>query len=184
MNNYYVYSINNDLNILFFMVFLINNINCISTNVVEDQILYSREIYDNVIFEIASSPFVLGQHSVVYCNDNLVCIIDGNIMFGSDGVLPASKVDFAKLIINGVEINLDTSGMFNAWVNEFDSKRMVYDIYSDYIVITVFMSDGAGTYVVQWLVRSGGSIRTIISDDYEIIEVLLNRYDVYKDINE
>ncbi len=92
-----------------------------------------------------------------------VCIIDDQIPFGNDYEMPKSYTAEAFLLTGKKKIPLQVTGMFNPW-----GGYVTIEGEGNSWTIQGIFSDGAGAYFVQWSVREGRSIRTIITDNDSI----------------
>ena len=112
------------------------------------------------------------EHLIDTCkialNQDVICLIDGEPWFGSDLSSAPPKNQLVKLSINinNKEIDLNVTGMFNPnfnniiRLNQFSLEKCNIGH-----CLNGYFSDGAGTYVVQWMIIKGKSMRTLISSD-------------------
>jgi hypothetical protein len=122
---------------------------------------------------MTASPFDPRKHSVERCQHedwSGVCLIDGKPVFGTDGDVPRARLDRATVQVKSRVVELDTSCMYDPWVGRPDSTLFSAAENEDGILITGKFSDGAGSYFAQWLVVKGGSVRTVLSTDEELLE--------------
>lgn len=105
------------------------------------------------------------KHTIKSCGD-YKCLIDGAPFFGSDGKVPTEKI--VKIVFSDKDgsTSLDVSGMYDPGINNdnIKDKIRIEPYWGKFYKVTGHFSDGAGTYIAQWLVTSDGSIRTHISD--------------------
>ena len=89
-------------------------------------------------------------------------ISDNELVFGTDGEVPITKLDKLRLIVKGKNIDLETSSMYNPNGKSLDIRKSQFDISllspEVYILKGVF-SDGAGTYIAEWLIVQDVSVR-------------------------
>lgn len=126
-----------------------------------------------LVLHMRVSSFDPATHSVTRCKVldwEGVCLIDGKPIFGTDWGTPRSVLESAELEVEGLKIPLDVSSLYEPWIH---SKNWfsVAPVEGGWEIRGCF-SDGAGSYVVQWLVIAGVSIRTLISKD----EVIMARF--------
>jgi len=116
--------------------------------------------------------FVPEKHNIKSCGD-YKCLIDGNPFFGSDGKIPSEKITKIVFSHQNGTTNLDVSAMYNPNISSDNIKsRISVDHYwGQFYKVTGRFSDGAGTYIAQWIVTTDGSIRTHISDIETIYEL-------------
>lgn len=115
------------------------------------------------------------KHTLEKCGD-YVCLIDGAPFFGSDGKIPSEKMVKLEFLHKEYTISLDVSSMYDPNVNDSNIKfRLSADHYwGPFYKIFGRFSDGSGTYIVEWIVTEGGSIRTHISD-FEGVHMLFKK---------
>lgn len=104
--------------------------------------------------------------------DNGIDVIDGKPVFGVDEDLPKTKLSKCTLSINGKKINLDVSYMYNPNLRMVDKDGIKIEIKNNIIKLNVYFSDGAGAYVVQWLIFGRESVRTVISENEYILNYI------------
>jgi hypothetical protein len=98
-----------------------------------------------------------------------ICLINNNPVFGTDMEVPKTKLDCAYAIVSGKRINLDVSYMDDTNLAMCGAESFKIGNKNNNYVINARLSDGAGTYVVQWHVWDMSSKRTIISNDLQIL---------------
>jgi hypothetical protein len=99
---------------------------------------------------------------------NAICLINGKPWFGGDAGLdlPRNKMKSLELNLYGQNIKLDVSGMYNpSFGNKLKLRQ--FEIQKEEMGYYLFghFSDGAGSYMCQWKIVKGGSIRLKISND-------------------
>lgn len=98
-----------------------------------------------------------------------ICLIDGQIWFGSDlGLeLPKNKLLKLILVINGTPIKLETTSMFNINVGTLTIRERQFKLEKNDIGYKLFgyFSDGAGTYTAHWSIIKNRAIRNVLSND-------------------
>ena len=136
---------------------------------------------DNVVFDFSdgtklhlfASVFDSTKHSIKYCKIldwSGVCLIDEKPVFGTDWDIPKITLDRAYLEINNKKIELEVTGMYNPWFREPQKKFFsVIKWAKSGFIIRGYFSDGAGGYVAEWQIIAGVSIRTILSNDDDIV---------------
>ncbi|SRR6266568_5506935 len=131
------------------------------------------ELSPTAKLRLGKSEFDPKKHALSTCKvldwkPDPVCVIDGKPIFGTDWSMPTSKLDYARLEINGKPIDLDVSCLYNPWSGETRSKAgfALQETEGGWVLRGEF-SDGAGYYSVRWLIINGVSVRTLITHDYE-----------------
>lgn len=116
-----------------------------------------------------SKPFTPTQHKITTCTVldwTGTCLIDGKPFFGTDWETPKSQLVEATVVINGrKDVKLDVSNMFNPWTGEARKKDFKITEVEGGLLIHGEFSDGAGSYVAEWLVVDGSSVRTKLQKD-------------------
>jgi hypothetical protein len=97
-----------------------------------------------------------------------ICFIDNNVVFGTDFELPKTKLTSAYIIYDNKKVSLDISSMYNPNIQSLTNKLFKTEKIGDKLVITGLFSDGAGSFLVQWIVINKSSVRTIISSDENV----------------
>ncbi|AWV97222.1 hypothetical protein [Arcticibacterium luteifluviistationis] len=97
--------------------------------------------------------------------------IDGEIIYGTDGDLPSSKLTSVKLFIGKESYELETKGMFNPWfLDYFNGEHFILKPYGiKGFKLLAYFSDGAGTYGAEWKILEKSSIRTILTNEESIL---------------
>jgi len=116
--------------------------------------------------------FDQSKHEYDTCDSGLgwkyICLIDGKIWYGSDAgmELPRNQLKSLTIKIDGHEIELETSGMFNvSFGNYFRDKQFLLKKNGEDYILEGMFSDGAGAYIVQWKIVKGKSERIKISNN-------------------
>ena len=152
------------------------------------QNLYSQRLkfVEHVVFEfdhniklhMIASLFDSTKHNIQHCNIldwSGVCLIDGAPFLGTDWEMPKSVLKRAYIEINGKEIELETFGMYNPWFVYTKKEFFSVEGWTESgWIVRGFFSDGAGSYVAEWKIINGASIRTILSNDEYLIAKFYN----------
>lgn len=102
-------------------------------------------------------------------NVNDLCFINNKLVFGTDYSLPKTKLISAYVNIDNIKVNLDVSFMYNPNIQMLNKASFRITKENNVIIITGLFSDGAGTYVTQWVIHGNTSYRTIISNKEGVI---------------
>ncbi len=110
-------------------------------------------------------PFVQDSHKISSCGD-YICAIDGSPFFGTDGKLPTKKLSRLIFIFDNESISLNIKAMYEPGItnSNINERISVQHYWGGFYKVTGKFSDGAGSYVSQWLVSKQGAIRTNISN--------------------
>ncbi len=118
------------------------------------------------------SSFDSEKYTLSYCGDYL-CLIDGKPFFGSDGKIPKTYLTKLEISVRDVTVPLDTTGMFNSALSnsQLVDRIKVQSIWGDNFKIRGNFSDGAASYVAEWLVIKDSSIRTYIGSAEDLVDL-------------
>lgn len=116
--------------------------------------------------------FDRSKHKYDTCDTGLgwksICLIDGKIWFGADAgmTLPRNQLTKLTITINGVEVPLDVTGMYNpSFLNELSFRQFkLKKVEVGHMLFGAF-SDGAGAYTVHWTIIKNKSTRNKITKD-------------------
>ena len=127
-------------------------------------------ITDSIKIELVQIPFDSSKHDIIYGKHGLVYLIDNNLVYGTDAILPHNQLTGAMLTIKDKVYHLNTEGMFDPNLEIIDLETIsVTQNYSGYVV-RMLLSVGAGFYGVEWIIISDKSYRTILTNDWKILE--------------
>lgn len=152
--------------LLILIVYLISA--CASTSASQFTSSYTAGI--NITAEVSS--FVSDSRELGYCGDYL-CLISGAPFWGSDGKIPHSKLSKLVVTIGAERISLDTQGMYNPVLTQ-DTMSERIDVnhsWGDVYRVKGVFSDGAGSYIAEWLIIKGKTLRTFIGDRESIADL-------------
>lgn len=109
------------------------------------------------------------QHSIQRCRSDhgwdFICTIDGRPFFGLDAGndLPRNEFVFLYLTLDGQRVDLDVSGMFNpCWDGVIAQGMFDWHFIEKGYLLRGYFSDGAGSYIAEWTITVGSSMRTQI----------------------
>ncbi len=146
-------------------LFLFISLISLITSCVASEKMSSMSIKNTGTLHFITSDFKTDDHKLKFCGDYL-CVIDDHLFFGSDGKKPTTVTKRFYFKVNGNEIDLNITGMFEPGISpENMSQRIKVEPYwGDFYKVAGRFSDGAGGYIAQWIVSKDGSIRTHLSD--------------------
>ena len=130
----------------------------------------SFQLEDNITITATTEIFHWKEHELDTCRTTegkKICLIDNKIFFGTDGLeLPKYELKELLIVLDGVTIPLETSGMYNPNVHHADLRKLQFKIVKSDpgYLLTGFFSDGIGTYIAQWLILKKNAIRIKISN--------------------
>lgn len=134
--------------------------------------------------QIVERPFAEGHFKMSGClKVNQACLINGHVPFGSDLDLPKTYVKRITASYQGHSYSLDASDMYDAWGRrplEFKGGIRYFgggcaDPKS--CGFRGIFSDGAGTYVAEWRVVNGVSVRTVLTDSNDVVSLFMTQID-------
>lgn len=139
---------------------------------------------------ITESPFIMARAKVTRRGARRAgagCLIDGRIPFGVMGDLPETYVKSITISVQGKVYLLDASQMYDAWGSrplEYPGAIRYFGGWcadaSDCQVRGVF-SDGASIFVAEWRVVQGQTMRTVLTDSRDIVELFMAHIDPPRD---
>jgi hypothetical protein len=91
-------------------------------------------------------------------------------VFGIDGGSPHTVLKRLTVEQGEKKTSLDVSYMYDPWFERLQKSRFKVRIREDGgIVLTGIFSDAAGSYVAEWLIVDGVSVRTLLSNEPSVI---------------
>jgi len=142
------------------------------------------ELKGGITVSIEEAPFNPKNHTLENCEDPTTpCKIDGLFPYGTAFDLPKTYLKEMSLMIGGEKYSLDVTGMYDAWGNrplEYEgSVRYLgahcYDKH--YCTLRGLFSDAAGSFVAEWKVINGESIRTILTSSDDVVNLFIENID-------
>lgn len=131
----------------------------------------SLQLRPGVVVFAHAVPFQQDAHEIRRCQSqdwSPVCLIDHKPVFGSDGEMPRTVLDEVRIELPGAKVRLDVSGMFDPWNGQPSKEMFVVEDATGGMALRGCFSDGAGSYVAEWLVIDGTAVRTVLSNDEAI----------------
>jgi hypothetical protein len=125
----------------------------------------------NVVLKMRSKPVIQKNHKIATCKilDQMgICLVDRKPVFGTDWETPKSQLIEAMVVIDGgTLVKLDVSCMYNPWAGQPQKKNFAVTTVEGGLVVHGEFSDGAGSYVAEWLIVDGSSVRTKLEKDVD-----------------
>lgn len=134
--------------------------------------------------KIVEATFKKSLFKIEGCSDkDLVCRINGHIPFGTSFGLPKTYLKKLSITFNGKSYLLDVSNMYNAWGSrplEYPGKIRYFggkcsDVNN--CQLRGLFSDGAGSFVAEWLIVNGRQVRTVLTDSDDIVNLFMDHID-------
>lgn len=120
--------------------------------------------------ELERSIFDKTKHQFEYANKNILIAIDKIPLFGSDGEMPKYVLSNAILKIGNKTYKLQIDNMYNPWFGNSANERFFkIESHGNQSVLKGIFSDGAGTYGAEWIIWGDSSIRTILTQNEDIL---------------
>ena len=79
--------------------------------------------------------------------------IDNLQIFGTDGNIPKREYKSIKIEIDNVKIELPKNAIKNLFEPNLESSTVNYDKINDILYISSMNSDGAGGYLIIWIIE-------------------------------
>lgn len=153
------------ISVLFLLAFCLR-LDCLDTIQVQ--------INDTIKLRLIRVPFYKENYRIQYWTntDDAIISINNELVFGTDATLPKFKLASATLIINKRSISLPTENMYDPWTDNIPTMRLFsYNKYLDNpAIFRGLFSIGAGIYGVEWRIFNNLARRTIITDDWHILD--------------
>lgn len=159
---------------------------CVSAAVFAAEVSVEFVIPAGVKVRILEVPF---DETPMRYDQREPCLVDGKVPFGVDCTKPKTAVKRITVTVNGREVDLDSSGMYNAWEGrplqtKPDPKTKRSFRYfggrcaePGICVFRGIFSDGAGTFVAEWLVFAGASQRTVLTSSDDVVSQIMRNVD-------
>jgi hypothetical protein len=134
--------------------------------------------------EIVEAPFEKGHFKVEGCAEQGgKCRINGRVPFGTVFGLPKTYVKRISVSFQGRSYSLNSQDMYDAWGHRpLEYKGVVryfggkcYD--SENCQFRGLFSDAAGSFVAEWRIVNGESIRTVLTDSDDITNLFMKNID-------
>lgn len=134
--------------------------------------------------QIIEAPFLKTYFKIEGCSDKEnFCRINGRIPFGTAFGLPKTYVKSILVSFQGQSYSLDVKDMYDAWgARPLEYKGVIryfggkcYDSKNGQF--RGIFSDAAGTFVAEWRIVNGESIRTILTDADDVINLFMKNID-------
>jgi len=129
------------------------------------------ELARNTFVHWSTSVFKEKEHTIGICKTDdfdYICTIDGKAWYGGDIGMdkPRNQLVNLELELNGKRIPLETTNMFNpSFDGSLGADQFKLQQEGSHYRLYAFFSDGAGTYMAEWKIVNGTSVRELISND-------------------
>lgn len=130
------------------------------------------KIADGVYVSATTIPFVISEHKIDTCFDELrypyTCKIDGRKWYGGGNELaiPRNKIVKLKLSYGMKSVRLYVRDMYDAsFEGIIYESQFKWRINKNIYYLIAHFSDGAGGYSVKWKIDNNVSTRTYICSD-------------------
>jgi hypothetical protein len=134
------------------------------------------KLADNVTLTLLQEPFDPKGKDIELSDNKFVISINKKPVFGTDGEIPRAFLKKATLSIGTKIYDLQVDGMYNAWLDGyFNDKKFRLKTEGYKYIVTGGLSDGAGSYGVEWVIAGRGSIRTMLTNDEKILFEYMER---------
>jgi hypothetical protein len=125
---------------------------------------------DTIQIELFRVKFDKTDKVFEFYDSKYILSINGVPLLGTDGDYPKYQLSKALLTIGNYKYELQVDNMYNPWFGEKPNDNMFrYTIDGTEIRIKAAFSDGAGSYGAEWLIAGHSSIRSILTNNEEIV---------------
>jgi hypothetical protein len=141
------------------LVFLCFDLAALPSNAREISVQLSK----GLLLTATVRPFVANAHKLQYCEDEVLCLVDGYAVFGTESAIPRTELTNLTLHTSTHAVRLEHRGMFNPW-SPIEGEDLHVVVVGDSLGYRIRgrFSDGAATYVAEWLVIKNRSVRVLI----------------------
>lgn len=133
--------------------------------------------------KIVESAFDKDRFRISGCTEtSQACLINGQIPFGVDSGLPKTYVKSITVYYERQSYLLDASSMYNAWGDRpLEVKGVRYFggncIDAKNCHFRGLFSDGAGSFVAEWQIVDGVSLRTMLTGSDDVVNLFMQHID-------
>lgn len=138
--------------------------------------------------KIVESAFGKSSADIVGCTtEDGECRIDGHVPFGIGFGLPKTYVKAITVSYEGRSFNLDSSDMYNAWGDRPFEVKGVIRYFGGSCAdpkncqFRGLFGDGAASFVAEWRVVDGLSVRTVLTDSDDVVALFRRQIDPPRD---
>ena len=105
--------------------------------------------------EINETKFIKEKHKLTFYKSNARQLdqIDNLRIFGTDGNIPKREYKSINIEIDNVKIELPKSALKNLFEPNLENTTVNYDKINDILYISSANSDGAGGYLIIWIIE-------------------------------
>ena len=136
---------------------------------------------NNMFLELKEQSFIKEEHKITFCSNSKqsICLITNRIPFGTDGNIPKENFTYIKLQVQNKEYILQSTDMYDAWGSRAFGDDDVMDYFvarcydSNNCIARGLFSDGAGSFIAEWQIRSGVSQRTVLTSQVDLIRAFI-----------
>lgn len=110
----------------------------------------------SVSIEIKTTKFIKENHQLKYLDSGheILKLIDGLQIFGTDGGIPKSEYQSMEIDINNIKIKIPKIALQNLYEPNLYNTKANYDKKNDILYIQSSNSDGAGGYEIIWIIEN------------------------------
>lgn len=133
---------------------------------------------------IDEQPFDKASWKVESCGAEMpACLVNGHIAFGAAFQLPKTYLKKITVTVGGKVYDLDSTSMFDAWGTRPLQVKGAVRYFGGACSspgncrFRGLFSDGAGSFVAEWLIVEGHSTRTVLTDISDVIQLFTKEID-------
>lgn len=114
--------------------------------------------YFNEQWEITVNWLDFATTDIDYRIDGVLRKIDGEFVWGTDGMMPSKSIGKLIIVHNGEQVVLDASALAGFYQPNIEALSLTYDHTSASYLVWMANSDGAGFYSALWQIKEGSCI--------------------------
>lgn len=138
----------------------------------------------NIEVTVTEADFRESDFAIEGCSvESSICRINGHIPFGVTFGLPKTYLKSITISVQGTCYGLDVADMYNAWGNrplEHAGGVRYFGgscLDEENCQFRGLFSDGAGTFVAEWIVVDGYATRTVLSGSNDLVNLFTKHID-------
>jgi hypothetical protein len=135
-----------------------------------------------VAITIVEAPFSEAHYPVSCSKDRRPCLINGRVPFGAIEA-PTTYVKRITATFEKRTFVLDSTDMYDAWGNRPLEQTGVIRYFGgrcydrESCTFRGIFSDGAGTFVAEWVVVNGRAYRSVVTDSGDVVSLFMENID-------
>jgi len=109
----------------------------------------------NIKIEFTETKFIKANHKFKFLdhNSDIIIKIDNLDIFGTDGGIPKREYKSIEVQIKNEKIEIPASALKNLFEPNLELSEANYDEVNNILYIQALNSDGAGGYIILWIIE-------------------------------